>query len=880
MIGTRLGPYEITAKLGEGGMGEVYRATDSKLKREVAVKVLPAAFTEDPARLARFEREAQLLAQLQHPNIAAIYGLEESSGVHALVMELVEGPTLAERLAAGPLQFAEALRIARHIAEALEEAHDKGIIHRDLKPQNIKAAPDGKVKLLDFGLAKALDPAGGAVAPDSANSPTMTGPPGSAPGVILGTAAYMSPEQARGGAVDKRADIWAFGVVLYEMLTGERLFQGESSLDTLAAVIGKELDLARLPGATPARLRELLRHCLERNPKNRLHDMADARLELEEALQRPGGEAPAAAGKRKLSPWLVGTAAAVTLTFVLVGLVRSSRPKPAPGTDAPKRIAVLPFENLGSPDDDYFVDGITDEVRSRLTSLAGLQVIARASSNQYRKTEKSPRQIGEELGVDYLLTGTVRFAGDAAGARRVQVSPELSEIATASSKWAQPYDAALTDVFQVQGEIAAKVAQELDVALSKGSRASLKAMPTRNLAAYEAYLRGEEASQAMSVSDPPSLRRAIDYYEQAVALDAGFLEAWARLSTASTSLYFNSIPTPALALRAKDAAERALTLDPERPEGHKALADYYRSVVKEPARALREAERARALAPGGAEYIAAVATVEQSLGNWEVALTHLEQASRLDPRSVNALRRLGTTTLYLRRARQARQVCDAARALAPTNPIFIELLAMTHLQEGNLPSARAVLEGAPAEVEPTALVAFVSNFWDLGWVLGADQRQLLRRLTPSAYDGDRATWAHALTQEYALGHDEPNTGKYAELARAGIAEQLAAAPEDAWRHTFLGLSLAYLGRKAEAIREAERGVELLPVSRDAYNGGYIQHQLVRVYILTGEHEKALDRLEELLETPYYLSPGWLRIDPNFDPLRGNPRFEKLAAGAS
>ncbi len=284
-IGTKLGPYEVTAKLGEGGMGEVYRATDTRLKRDVAIKVLPEAFTADKERLARFEREAQLLAQLHHSNIASIFGLEEKDGVRALVMELVDGPTLAERLERGPLAIDEALSIAHQIAEALEEAHEKGIVHRDLKPANIKLTADGKVKVLDFGLAKAMDPVGGATTSASqlSKSPTLIHA-GTQLGMILGTAAYMAPEQARGTAVDKRADIWAFGVVLYEMLSGTALFAGETVSDTLASVLKNEIDFGQLPAATPTAVRQLLRRCLERKPKNRLHDIADARIVIDDLL--------------------------------------------------------------------------------------------------------------------------------------------------------------------------------------------------------------------------------------------------------------------------------------------------------------------------------------------------------------------------------------------------------------------------------------------------------------------------------------------------------------------------------------------------------------------------------------------------------------------
>jgi serine/threonine-protein kinase len=336
--GRKLGPYDVTGRLGQGGMGEVWRAIDTRLDREVAIKVLPAALTADPERLARFGREAKLLAQLHHTNVAAIFGLEEYDSVRALVMELVEGPTLAERLKTGPVSIEESLRVAQQIAEALGEAHGKGIVHRDLKPQNIKAPVDGTVKVLDFGLAKPMTAPPGSTSGGHAalaHSPTITAVPGTDQGVILGTAAYMSPEQARGGEVDKRADIWAFGVVLFEMLSGRQLFAAATVSDTLAAVLRSDIDLSLLPRGTPPALRQLLRRCLERNARNRLHDIADARIVIDDLMSGRIDDASASSSQAAApgSRW----AAALAIAFVAIGAaamlggVLSNRRDTAPG---------------------------------------------------------------------------------------------------------------------------------------------------------------------------------------------------------------------------------------------------------------------------------------------------------------------------------------------------------------------------------------------------------------------------------------------------------------------------------------------------------------------------------------------------------------------
>lgn len=317
--GTRVGPYEVTGPIGAGGMGEVYRATDSRLRREVAIKTLPAAFAGDPNRLARFQREAQALAALNNPNIAAIYGVEESAGVTALVMEYVDGPTLADRIAQGPIPLSEALPIARQIGAALEAAHDKGIIHRDLKPANIKVTAEGQVKVLDFGLAKAMDTeatSASASATALANSPTLTLESTRA-GVILGTAAYMSPEQARGKTVDKRADIWAFGVVFFEMLTGRGAFEGETVSDTLAGVLRADVDWKLLPADTPPAVRRLLERCLEKDPKRRLRDIGDAWMEIDAPAPAAIAVTPAApAGTSRAGWWAFAGAALIAIGAV------------------------------------------------------------------------------------------------------------------------------------------------------------------------------------------------------------------------------------------------------------------------------------------------------------------------------------------------------------------------------------------------------------------------------------------------------------------------------------------------------------------------------------------------------------------------------------
>jgi TolB-like protein/tetratricopeptide (TPR) repeat protein len=665
------------------------------------------------------------------------------------------------------------------------------------------------------------------------------------------------------------------------MLSGRKAFKRNTASDTIAAILKEEPPELTESGrnVSPA-LDHIVRHCLEKDRENRFQSAKDVAFALSEAsapTTAVSGAQLAAppADKRKI---LIAIAAVVVLAVAGLFLLRRT-PKELGQAGGVKRVAVLPFENLGAPEDDYFADGIADAVRGKLTSLPGLQVIARGSSTPYKKTTKTPKQIAEELNASYLLTATVRWQ-KSGGTSRVQVSPELVDVTrpdAPTSKWQQPFDAAITDVFQVQSEIATKVAQSLGGALGAGAEKRLSEKPTQNLAAYDAFLKGEEIRNS-GAADPPSLRKQIGFYEQAVALDPGFAQAWAGVSNANSLLHYNSTPTPALAERARQAGERAVALAPNRPEGYLALGNYERLVTLDHTRALEQYEKGLRLASSDASLLRAAALAEEGLGRSDAAVEHFRQAVRLDPRSAGSLRTLADMLNRRRRYPEAREAYDRGLTLAPANLLLIEFKAATYLGEGDLAGARAVLKAAPREVEPSALVALVANYQDLVWVLDEEQRELLLRLTPGAFDDDAGTWAMCLLQAYALKGDSANVRTYAEEARKAYEEQLRAAPNDAQRHVDLGLALAYLGRKEEAIREGQRGVALDPVSKDALNGPYVQHQLVRIYMLAGEPEKALDQLEPLLKIPYYLSPGWLKIDPNFDPLRKNPRFQKLIAG--
>lgn len=858
--------YELERELGRGGMATVFLARDLRHRRPVALKVLHPELAHSLGP-ERFQREIETVARLQHPNILAVHDSGEAEGQLWFTMPLVDGETLRDRLTRErQLSLDVALRITTESARALQYAHDHGVIHRDIKPENLLLTADGTALVADFGIAKALTEGGARL--------TETG-------MSIGTPAYMSPEQAAGERqLDARTDVYSLATVLYEMLAGEAPFTGPSA----QAIIAKRFmgDVPRVRTVRPS-VPEHVEAAITRALAPVAADRFSSAADFARALHATTTTAPPTAhpsfpdrNRPRQRTRLAAMVLAVAILIGFGGLQLWRRASPAADSQDAKVLAVLPFENLGDSGDAYFADGLANDLRMKLAEIPGLQVVARASSNEYKGTTKPQRQIARELRVHYLLTGTVQWE-KGAGVSRVRVTPELVDARrddAPRTQWGDQFDAAMTGVFQVQADIAKQVAHALNVELGDSARRELAAEPTRSIPGYDAFLRGEAASQGMTTFEPSSLRDAIAAYEEAVALDSSFTRAWAQLARAHATLYLLGTPTPAGAEAARRAAERARALAPDRPEGHQALGAYYSLVLGDKARAYIEDSTALSLDPANPELLGAVGFAEFQLGRWDAAREHLERAAQLDPYSGAVASQLGQVLLCLRRYPEAEQVLDHALALLPENLNVRVDRATVSLAQGDLAEARAILNAAPAEVGRTDLVAMVGNYLDLVWVLDDAQQQLLLRLGPGAFDS-RAMWGIVLAQTHALRGDTAKARVFADSAQQAFGPALQATSSDAQRYALRGLALAYLGERDAAIRAGTQGVALAPIDRDAYMGPYVQHQLARIYLLLGDREKAIDHLEPLLQFPYTLSPDWLRIDPNFDPLRGHPRFERL-----
>jgi serine/threonine protein kinase/tetratricopeptide (TPR) repeat protein len=665
--GVRLGPYEIVSPLGAGGMGEVYRAKDARLGREVAVKVLPEELFEGEERTQRFEREARLLASLNHPGIAAVYSFEEipspsfSSTRHVLVMELVEGDDLSAYLRAGPLSVEKSLSFSRQIAEALEAAHGKGIVHRDLKPANVRVTLDGRLKLLDFGLAKRTETG---APPDATGAPTASR--GTEPGVVMGTFPYMSPEQALGRPVDFRSDQFSFGAIVHEMLTGRRVFARASAPETMTAVIREEPEpLERAAPGTPAPLRKIVERCLAKEPAGRYastRELARDLARLEDGIPESGGRSPAA-----------GVPAALP------------------------SVAVLPFVNMSAdPENEFFADGITEDVIAHLAKIRTLRVTSRTSVMAFKKHEQSLREIGATLGVGMLVEGSVRRSKN-----RVRIVAQLVDPHTDEHVWTETYDRDLDDIFAIQTDVALQIAAALRAELTLDERARIGRRPTRDLDAYQVYLQGRHHFQEFTKAGSA---RALVLFEQAVARDPLFALAYAGIAQAHVEGVIGGIsgvvPVEAFA-RAQQAVSHALALDDGLAEAHgiAGLLRFTRDFDWKGAEA--EFRLALKLSPNSADSCLQLGWLCSAQGRFDESLALMRRARELDPLAIRS--DLANELMRAGRTHEALAEAERALALDASYPRLHTVFGWACLTLGRTAEGLAALERAVELLPESAL---------------------------------------------------------------------------------------------------------------------------------------------------------------------------------
>ena len=682
--GFRLGPYEILEPLGAGGMGEVYRARDTRLEREVAIKVLPPTLS-DAAALARFEREAKLIAALSHPNILAIHDVGSDAGVSYAVTELLEGETLRDRMSTGPVPLRKTVDYARQIARGLAAGHARGIVHRDLKPENVFVTADGHVKILDFGLAR-RDAPGGASAAEALTVARTT------PGTILGTVGYMSPEQVRGETADHRTDVFSLGAILYELVFGERAFRAETDVETMTAILREDPPALRRRGAAPNEIVRVIARCLEKKPDERFQSASDLAFVLTvfegaEASEPVEATSPASGSR-------VPSAARSTISD-------SSRAS----------IAVLPFRNMSADkENEYFSDGITEEIINALTKIEALRVASRTSAFAFKGRDEDIRRIGEQLGVRTVLEGSVRRAGT-----RLRITAELISVGDGYNLWSERYDREMEDVFAIQDEISLAIANTLKVRLLAGEEGALVARATEDVEAYNHYLKGKYFFNRRVP------RQAIAEFESAIARDPGYAPAHTGLADAYCIFgFYGGIPTLEAFAKARAAARKAYDLEPESAEAHVSLALVEHYFGWDFDLEDREFLRAIELAPRSAAAHSWLALKRSFIGDPVDARRFAVRARELEPLSPNVQTNVGWTYFAERRFVEAEREFRRALELDPDALYPLWVCGLTVRMLGRHEESVAMLEKATVLTER-------GQTWYLGhlaWSYGAAGRRV------------------------------------------------------------------------------------------------------------------------------------------------------------
>jgi eukaryotic-like serine/threonine-protein kinase len=871
LIGQTIGHYKISESIGTGGMGEVYLATDVTAGRKAALKLLPMRFTGDAERLKRFQQEAHAVVALNHPNILTVYEIGENRTINYIASELIEGETLRDRLARGPMQLNEALDVAIQVTGALAAAHQAGIVHRDIKPENIMLRPDGYVKVLDFGIAKlAEEELPAAIPRDEALLLVETNL-----GAVLGTVRYMSPEQACGERVDQSTDIWSLGVVLYEMVTRHVPFTGGNPQEVMSAILEKEpTPLTRYIARAPAELQQIISKMLRKDRAQRyrsahelLQALKDLRRKLEAELERAAAPLWLRWARSRIALAFMVLAAALALTFVLF------RDRNPTTTSSPeKSIAVLPFENLGKDEANaFFAGGVQDEILTDLAKVADLKVISRTSVMKYKSDlERNLREIAKTLGVSHVVEGSVQRAGG-----RVRVNVQLIDARNDTHVWAEHYDRDVADIFAIQSEIAERIADQLKANLSPAEKAAITERPTTDLVAYAYYTKAKEIVDIYDDWEgaEKSGNQKVELLEKAIQRDPNFALAYCALAKTQEDISGLVIDNPRRDELAKKAAETAVRLRPDLGEAHLELARYY-FYAFDYDRARDELSIVRHKLPNNAEAPFIEAKTDRAQNRWDDALANLQKANQLDPRNGQIVYHLAMNYFGMRRYSELEQFLRRAGTSGTLGDQWTQiLLSEAKLAQGDPVAAQDILKQVPLDFSPTAEI-WDTRFNAALYLRDYDAANRVIVATPAkwadlAFDGLVAR---------ARGDKQKAQAAFA-AAREKMEAQQGDKPKDAPYFASVAKLDAGLGRNDEAIREARQAVDLLPIAKAAGLGPVYVANLAMVYAWTGERERALEQLEIVAKIPAGPTYGDLRLNPCWDSLRGDKRFDKIVAAA-
>ena len=879
LAGRTLAHYRLVERIGSGGMGVVYRAEDTHLDRIVAIKVLPADAVADPERRRRFVQEAKAASALNHANIIHVYDIGSVEGIDFIAMEYVSGKTLDQAIGRRGLPLDDALKCAAQVAGALAAAHAAGIVHRDVKPANVMVSGKGLIKVLDFGLAKLVERDEGL-----GSATTLARPPLTEQGTIVGTVAYMSPEQAEGKTIDARSDIFSFGSVLYEMVAGRRAFAGDSTVGTLAAILRQEPTPIE---GIPPELEQIIARCLRKDPDRRIQHMDDVALALDDLRdvarsaqsQRsapPDAPAPGA-GSGSKSWWLWPAGALLCLSLVVavvVGNVGGIRDRltGSAGPSPIRSIAVLPLENLsGNPEQEYFVDGMTDAITTELGKVSGFdKVSAWQSMKVYKKTTKSLGEIAREVDVDALVQGVVLRDGN-----RVRISSKLFRISPEKQLWANSYDRELREVLSLQSEVAEAIAREVGVSITGRQPGPPAAAMSVNPEAYDYYLRGSQYLEQRS--DQAALRISAQMLERATALDPGFFQAYARLSSAHAFLWMNYYDrTEARRDAARDAARKALQLRPDSAEAHWAMGCVYYRGYLDYTRALQELDAAQKINPNDSQVEEAIAGVKRRQGRFDDAVAHFEKATSLSPNFATHFFDLAVTYSLLRRYGDADRPFQRALSLDPQAQFFARR-AWFAILSGRPDVTRATL--VEARDKSLSYVLLPYYWFQLERYAGHNDAALsgLASEPAEAFEWQWFYVPKALLQADALASmGQPEAARRAyDAARKLLEDKLRSQPDDDRYYGSLGAVYAGLGRRKEAVEAGKKGMALCPPGKEAWRATFRMTDMARIYVMVGDQGEALKQLDHLLSAPGEISTYALENDPTWASLKASAGFQDL-----